>query len=137
MGRWATAAVREEVPKLAADTSKAIAVAVHERLEEIPGLQMVGLVHDEVLLLAPEEYGGRAEGWLTGIMEGQRFILALRIPHTDSIVMANAVVRSSRRSWLLAASIGGEKRLFPSDVSVDTRFAYQHLLDISISCGHP
>ena len=31
---------------------------------------MVGLVHDEVLPLAPEEHAKRAEGWLTGIMEG-------------------------------------------------------------------
>ena len=41
-----------------------------ERLGEIPGLQMVELVHDEVLLLAPEEHTDRAEGWLTAIMEG-------------------------------------------------------------------
>ncbi len=31
---------------------------------------MVGLVHDEVLLLVPEEHADRAAGWLTGIMEG-------------------------------------------------------------------
>jgi DNA polymerase I-like protein with 3'-5' exonuclease and polymerase domains len=63
-------AVLEEAPRLAADALKAMAVAVRERLEEIPGLEMVGLVHDEVLLLAPEEHTERAEGWLTGIMEG-------------------------------------------------------------------
>jgi hypothetical protein len=31
---------------------------------------MVGLVHDEVVLLVPEEHAGRAAGWLTEIMEG-------------------------------------------------------------------
>lgn len=60
----------EEAPRIAADALKAIAVAVNERHKEIHGLQMVGLVHDEVLLLVPEEYAERAEGWLTGIMEG-------------------------------------------------------------------
>ena len=55
---------------LAADALKAIAVAVYERLEQMPGLQMVGLVHDEVLLLAPEEHAEKAAEWLTGIMEG-------------------------------------------------------------------
>ncbi len=47
---------RGGTPRLAADASKAIAVAVHERLGEIPGLEMVGLVHDEVPLLVPEEH---------------------------------------------------------------------------------
>ena len=63
-------AAPEEPPRLAADASKAIAAAVHERLGEIPGLRMVGLVHDEVLLLAPEEHAQRDKGWLTAIMEG-------------------------------------------------------------------
>ena len=66
----AAGALLEEAPRLAADALKAMAVAVHERLEEIPGLQMVGLVHDEVLLLAPEEHAKRTKDWLTGIMEG-------------------------------------------------------------------
>ena len=60
----------EEAPRLAADALKAIAAAVHERHKEIPDLQMVGLVHDEVLLLAPEEHAEKAAEWLTGIMEG-------------------------------------------------------------------
>jgi DNA polymerase I-like protein with 3'-5' exonuclease and polymerase domains len=66
----AAGALLEEAPRLAADALKAIAVAVHERHKEIPGLEMVGLVHDEVLLLAPEEHADRAKDWLTGIMEG-------------------------------------------------------------------
>ncbi len=44
--RWNT-----PIQGLAADTLKAIAVAAYERREEIPGLEMVGLVHDEVILL--------------------------------------------------------------------------------------
>ena len=60
----------EEAPRLASDALKAMAVAAsHERLEEIPGLQMVGLVHDEVLLVS-EEHAERAAEWLTVIMEG-------------------------------------------------------------------
>jgi len=49
---------------------KAIAVAVYERREEILDLEMVGLVHDEVILLVPEEQAERAAVWLTEIMEG-------------------------------------------------------------------
>jgi DNA polymerase I-like protein with 3'-5' exonuclease and polymerase domains len=49
---------------------KAIAVAVYERLEEIPGLEMVGLVHDEVILRVPETHAHRAADWLTKIMGG-------------------------------------------------------------------
>jgi DNA polymerase I len=63
--RWNT-----PIQGLAADTLKAIAVSVYERREEIPDLEMVGLVHDEVILLVPEEHADRAAGWLTEIMEG-------------------------------------------------------------------
>ena len=56
LDRWAAGAVLGEAPRLAADALKAKAVAVHERHKDIPGLQMVGLVHNEVLLLAPEEH---------------------------------------------------------------------------------
>ena len=45
-------------------------VAVYERREQIPGLEIVGLVHDEAILLVPEEYADKTAGWLTGIMEG-------------------------------------------------------------------
>jgi DNA polymerase-1 len=54
---------------LAADVLKAIAVTVYECREEIPELEMVGLVHDEVILLVPEEHADRAAKWLTEIME--------------------------------------------------------------------
>jgi DNA polymerase I-like protein with 3'-5' exonuclease and polymerase domains len=63
--RWNT-----PIQGLAADALKAIAVAVYERRGEISGIEMVGLVHDEVLLLVPEEHADRAAGWLTEIMEG-------------------------------------------------------------------
>ena len=46
---------RPEVAPLGADALKVITVAVYERREEIPDLEMVGLVHDEVILLVPEE----------------------------------------------------------------------------------
>lgn len=49
---------------------KAMAVAVYERREQIPGLEIVGLVHDEAILLVPEEHADKTAGWLTGIMEG-------------------------------------------------------------------
>jgi DNA polymerase-1 len=54
---------------LAADVLKAITVEVHERRQEVPGLELVGLVHDEVICLVPEEHAERAAEWLTDIME--------------------------------------------------------------------
>lgn len=62
--RWNT-----PIQGLAADALKAIAVSVYERREEIPGLEMVGLVHDEVILLVREEHADEAAEWLTEIME--------------------------------------------------------------------
>ncbi len=63
--RWNT-----PIQGLAADALKAIAVEVYERREEMPGLEIVGLVHDEVILLVPYEHANRAAGWLTEILEG-------------------------------------------------------------------
>jgi DNA polymerase I-like protein with 3'-5' exonuclease and polymerase domains len=40
----------------AADVMKAIAVAVYERRDEVPGMEIVGLVHDEILVTVPEEH---------------------------------------------------------------------------------
>ena len=54
---------------LAADALKAITVEVHERRQEVPGLELVGLVHDEVICLVPEEHAERTAEWLTDIME--------------------------------------------------------------------
>ena len=71
----------------------AIPRQVGERLEEeIPGLQMVGLVHDEVLLLAPEGHAERAEGWLTGITEGA----------LDSVVQGDRPPGERVRSYALS-----------------------------------
>jgi DNA polymerase I-like protein with 3'-5' exonuclease and polymerase domains len=44
----------------AADVMKAIAVAVYERRLEVPGLEIVGLVHDEILATVPEEHAQAA-----------------------------------------------------------------------------
>lgn len=54
---------------LACDVLKSIAVEVYERRHEVPGLKVVGLIHDEVLCLVPEKYAAKAEHWLTEIME--------------------------------------------------------------------
>jgi DNA polymerase-1 len=40
----------------AADVMKSIAVAVYERRTEIPGMEIVGLVHDEILATVTEEH---------------------------------------------------------------------------------
>lgn len=58
------------IQRLDADVLKAITVAVYERRGEIPDLEMVGLVHDEVLLLVPEEHADRAAEWLTRLWRG-------------------------------------------------------------------
>ncbi len=55
---------------LAADALKSIAVEVYERRDEVPGLKLVGLVHDEVLAVVPKEQTQVAAQWLTGIVEG-------------------------------------------------------------------
>lgn len=54
---------------LAADTLKAIAVNIYERRGEIPDLEIVGSVHDEVLLLAPEQHAETTASWLSEIMK--------------------------------------------------------------------
>ena len=62
--RWNT-----PIQGLAADALKAITVEVHERREEVPGLELVALVHDEVICVVPEEHAERAAGWLTDVLE--------------------------------------------------------------------
>ena len=54
---------------LAADALKAITVEIYERRQEVPGLELVALVHDEVICLVPEEHAERTAEWLTDIME--------------------------------------------------------------------
>jgi DNA polymerase I-like protein with 3'-5' exonuclease and polymerase domains len=62
--RWNT-----PIQGLACDALKAIAVEAYERRHEVPGLRIVGLVHDEVLCLVTEKHAAKAEHWLTEIME--------------------------------------------------------------------
>lgn len=62
--RWNT-----PIQGLAADALKAIAVAVDERRGEVTGLELVALVHDEVICTVPEERAEEAAEWLTQIME--------------------------------------------------------------------
>lgn len=65
---------------LAADALKSIAVEVYERRNEVPGLKLVGLIHDEVLAIVPEEQAQKAAQWLTSIMES----VAERIVNEDA-----------------------------------------------------
>jgi DNA polymerase-1 len=53
----------------AADVMKAIAVAVYERRLEIPGLEIVGLVHDEILATVPEEHAAAAAALVHEVMK--------------------------------------------------------------------
>src|SRR3954470_4964566 len=53
----------------AADVMKAIAVAVYERRHEVPGLEIVGLVHDEILATVPEEHAAAAAALVHGVMK--------------------------------------------------------------------
>ncbi len=41
----------------------------HERREEVPGLELVALVHDEAICVVRDEHAERALAWLTDIME--------------------------------------------------------------------
>jgi DNA polymerase I-like protein with 3'-5' exonuclease and polymerase domains len=53
-------ALNSPIQGTAADVLKAIVVALYERREEVPGLEIVGLVHDEVLCVVPEERADEA-----------------------------------------------------------------------------
>jgi DNA polymerase I len=53
----------------AADVMKAIAVAVYERRHEVPGLEIVGLVHDEILATVPEEHAAAAAALVHEVMK--------------------------------------------------------------------
>ncbi|HSK86013.1 MAG TPA: hypothetical protein VK902_21790, partial [Rubrobacter sp.] len=48
---------------------KASVVALYERREEVPGLQRVGLLHDEVLCVVPEERADEAAALVDRIMK--------------------------------------------------------------------
>jgi DNA polymerase I len=53
----------------AADVMKAIAVAVYERRLDVPGLEIVGLVHDEILATVPEEHAAAAAALVDEVMK--------------------------------------------------------------------
>jgi DNA polymerase-1 len=53
----------------AADVMKAIAVTVYERRFEIPGFEIVGLVHDEILATVPEEHANAAAALVHEVMK--------------------------------------------------------------------
>jgi DNA polymerase I-like protein with 3'-5' exonuclease and polymerase domains len=53
----------------AADVMKSIAVAVYDRRHEVPGLEIVGLVHDEILATVPEEYAAAAAELVDELMK--------------------------------------------------------------------
>ena len=48
---------------------KPIAVAVYERRLEVPGLEIVGLVHDEILATVPEEHAAAAAALVHEVMK--------------------------------------------------------------------
>jgi DNA polymerase I-like protein with 3'-5' exonuclease and polymerase domains len=48
---------------------KAIAVAVYERRLEVPGLEIVGVVHDEILATVPEEHAPAAAALVDEVMK--------------------------------------------------------------------
>src|SRR5215213_6730332 len=55
-----TQALNSPIQGGAADVMKSIAVAVYDRRHEVVGLEIVGLVHDEILATVPEEYAAAA-----------------------------------------------------------------------------
>src|SRR5215208_1375350 len=55
-----TQALNSPIQGGAADAMKSIAVAVYDRRHEVVGLEIVGLVHDEILATVPEEHAQAA-----------------------------------------------------------------------------
>jgi DNA polymerase I-like protein with 3'-5' exonuclease and polymerase domains len=64
-----TQALNSPIQGGAADVMKSIAVAVYERRLEIPGLEIVGLVHDEILVTVPEEHAQAAHDLVDATMK--------------------------------------------------------------------
>jgi DNA polymerase I-like protein with 3'-5' exonuclease and polymerase domains len=48
---------------------KAIAVALYDRRLEVPGLEIVGPVHDEILATVPEEHAAAAAALVDEVMK--------------------------------------------------------------------
>jgi DNA polymerase I-like protein with 3'-5' exonuclease and polymerase domains len=64
-----TQALNSPIQGGAADVMKSIAVAVYERRLEVPGLEIVGLVHDEILATVPEEHAAAAAALVHEVMK--------------------------------------------------------------------
>src|SRR5215213_8616860 len=64
-----TQALNSPIQGGAADVMKSIAVAVYKRRPEVPGLEIVGLVHDEILATVPEERTQAAHDLVAETME--------------------------------------------------------------------
>ncbi len=62
-------ALNSPIQGTAADVLKAIVVALSERCKEVPGLQIVGLVHDEVLCTVPKEHAAAAAALVDEVMK--------------------------------------------------------------------
>jgi DNA polymerase I-like protein with 3'-5' exonuclease and polymerase domains len=63
-----TQALNTPIQGGAADVMKAIAVGVYERKAEVPGLEIVGLVHDEILATVPEKHAEAAARLIDEVM---------------------------------------------------------------------
>jgi len=63
-----TQALNTPIQGGAADVMKAIAVGVYERKAEVPGLEIVGLVHDEILATVPEKHAEDAARLIDEVM---------------------------------------------------------------------
>ena len=64
-----TQALNSPIQGGAADVMKSIAVAVYDRRHEVPGLEIVGLVHDEILATVPEEHAAAAAALVHEVMK--------------------------------------------------------------------
>jgi DNA polymerase I-like protein with 3'-5' exonuclease and polymerase domains len=64
-----TQALNSPIQGGAADVMKTIAVVVYDRRLEVPGLEIVGLVHDEILATVPEEHASAAAALIHELMK--------------------------------------------------------------------
>jgi DNA polymerase-1 len=65
----------------AADAFKAAATALYERMDEVGGVKIVALIHDEVVLMVPEENVDTVEEWAKSVMsEAAASIINTKLP---------------------------------------------------------
>jgi len=73
----------------ACDAFKQAAVELHERRDEVGGFRIVALIHDEVVLLAPEGRGGEVEEWARDVTsEAAARIVNAKLPKKLHIPIA-------------------------------------------------